>query len=172
MSNANSNLDATRLLQALKDLVDASDPWIGMDSRALRFARKNARAVIKDASESHGHEATERAASGGEGGAGGTHFARIVPAVSARGPHPTRGTEVWIGDTRLSGVTEITLRADLNDVWRATIKCHVEPPAALLAAAVFEVRKPERWWQRALRWINGEPSNVTGLASSAMEWER
>lgn len=100
------------------------------------------------------------------------HFARIVPGTSKVGLHPTRGTQVWIGDTRLNGVTGITLRADINDVWRATIECHVEPPAELLAAAVFEARKPETWLQRILRWINGEPRDVTSLGSAEMEWER
>ena len=100
------------------------------------------------------------------------HTIRIVPAIGNGGPQPTRGTRVLVGDTRIDGVIGITLRADINDLWRATIECHVEPPSDLLAAAVFEVRKPETWLSRVLRWINGEPRNVTTLASQEMEWER
>lgn len=169
MSNADSNRDAARLLQALKSLVDATDPWLGDGAPALGAARKHARSVIQEFSvgpEPALHADSEAVAITT------THFARIVPPVGAGGITRTHGTQVWVGDTRLNGVTGITLRADLNDVWRATIECHVEPPAELLAAAVFEVRKPEVWWQRVLRWINGEPRNVTSLASTEMEWDR
>lgn len=101
-----------------------------------------------------------------------THFIRIVPAQGGPGPQPTRGTQVWVGDTRINGVTGITLCADLNDVWRATVECVVEPPAELLAAAVFEVRKPETWIKRLLRWAKGDPRDVTSLSSNNIEWER
>ena len=101
-----------------------------------------------------------------------SHIARIVSALSGDGPQVTRGTRVMVGDVALDHVTGLTLRADVNDVWRATIECIVAPPAELLAAAVFEVRPPETFWSRFLRWVNGEPRDVTHLSSTEMEWER
>lgn len=55
-------------------------------------------------------------------------FLRIRAApYSGTGAMPTRGTIVETLDgQRVTGVTGITLRAGLSDVWRATIECHVQ----------------------------------------------
>jgi hypothetical protein len=100
------------------------------------------------------------------------HYLRIVPATrDGEGATPTRGTHVFAGDTQIRGVTGITLRADVNDVWRATIECNVKPPAELLAQArVVLINTP--WWRRALHWITGEPRDVTSLAHEYRAWER
>lgn len=101
-----------------------------------------------------------------------SYHARIVPALSGHGPQMTKGTKVLVGEVELKGVCGITLRADVNDLWRATIECHVLPPTDLLAAAVFEVKPPETFWSRLVRWVSGEPRDVTALESEVVEWER
>lgn len=102
------------------------------------------------------------------------HLAKIVPNFD--GGHDvaciTRGTRVVVGDAELAGVTRIVLVADVDEVWRATIECLVEPPAELLASSVIQVKPQERWYIRVLRWINGEPKDVTSLSSWAREFER
>lgn len=45
----------------------------------------------------------------------------------------TQGTQVWVGDQQLTGVVKIELIAEVGDVWRAVVHCHVQPPAELLA---------------------------------------
>lgn len=100
-------------------------------------------------------------------------LARIVPAQHEPGkPAPTRGTEVWVGDTKLSGVTGITMRADVDNVWRATIECHVRPPADVLVAAALAPIRRETWLHRLVRWVNGEPRDVTSLQHYETHWER
>lgn len=80
----------------------------------------------------------------------GNQLARIVPVKRGNGPMATMGTKVILGDQELGGVTKIVLTAEINDIWRADITCHVlmQPMDAL---AVIHYPKP--WWRRALDWI-------------------
>lgn len=100
------------------------------------------------------------------------HLARIVPALDKEhGVQKAQGTQVFVGDVKLDGVFAITLQCEAGGIWEATIKCHVEPPAEVLAAAAISVVTPERWYSRVLRWITGKPRDVTHLESWAREWE-
>jgi hypothetical protein len=80
---------------------------------------------------------------------------RVVPnPPSESGLTLTQGTKLMIGDVDISrGVTSVTLHCEVNDVWRATIECNVEPPADLAALAF--IRYPTHWdrlrvWLRRL----------------------
>lgn len=101
------------------------------------------------------------------------HLAKIVPNIDGVRDVAclSRGTRVVVGDAELTGVTRIVLVADVDDIWRATIECHVEPPDELLASSVIRAKPKERWYSRVLRWINGEPKDVTSLSSWAREFE-
>lgn len=45
-----------------------------------------------------------------------------------------QGTKVVMEDgTAIPGVTGITLRCEVNDIWKAMIEVNVEPPTELLA---------------------------------------
>lgn len=101
------------------------------------------------------------------------HIARIVPAIGKDGlPILSNGTQVWIGNVRLEGVYAITLRAEIDALWRATIECYVEPPAELLVEADVLSSKRERWYQRVIRRAFGKPLDVTSLSSPAREYRR
>lgn len=51
----------------------------------------------------------------------------------------TNGTQVVLEDgSVLSGVTKITLTAEVNSVWTAEIECHVEPP--LLEGVLAQIK--------------------------------
>jgi hypothetical protein len=51
--------------------------------------------------------------------------ARIVPAPRADDncAQHTRGTQVFVGENKLSHVTKIVLTAQVDDLWRAEITC-------------------------------------------------
>lgn len=56
---------------------------------------------------------------------------RVVPANT--GTHDAGGTEVWVGDEKLS-VTKIELTADAHDrVWRARIECFAVVEGEIIA---------------------------------------
>ena len=77
-------------------------------------------------------------------------LARIVPAISGDDRKCLcQGTKVMVGDQELKGVFRIELVAQTNDIWRARIDVHVQPPTELSALAV--VHYPSRW-QRVRRW--------------------
>jgi len=76
---------------------------------------------------------------------------RIVPVSAGDDrPNPTQGTAVYVGDQEITGVTRIELVCEVNNVWRAKIECMVDPPANLLATAIFH--RPTIW-QRFKRWV-------------------
>lgn len=56
---------------------------------------------------------------------------RIVPPDGCtnkdEGAWETNGTKVFVGDQQITGVTGITIRLDMDSVWRATIECVVQP---------------------------------------------
>lgn len=77
-------------------------------------------------------------------------LARIIPVASdGNGPARTQGTVVMVGDQKLGGVTSITLRCEVNDVWRATIQCNVLPTELTALAMVHQ----PTFWQRIKRWL-------------------
>lgn len=91
-------------------------------------------------------------------------LARIVPPVAGEhGATLTRGTNVILpSGERLNGVTRITLTADTDDVWRASIECVVEPPPINAAIRAILYRREgwlARWWRR----LRGEPIEVTAM---------
>lgn len=64
--------------------------------------------------------------------------ATIIPGEKSDGSssHPTRGTKVILSDgSELTGVTGITLRADVGDVWRAFIEVYPETVQVVMADA-------------------------------------
>lgn len=65
----------------------------------------------------------------------------IVPPPTEPGrPTLTQGTEVILADgSKMDGVTGITIRADCNGVWQATIECHVNLKAALDGIEVVDL---------------------------------
>lgn len=75
-------------------------------------------------------------------------LARIVPAESGGKAQMTQGTRVLVGDVELQGVTRIVLTAELDDVWRAEIHCHVHAPQVEALAQIVRPRLP--WWKRLL----------------------
>ncbi len=87
-------------------------------------------------------------------------------------PMRTHGTRVWVGGEELSGITGITLRADVDNVWRATLECIVEPPEELLVAAALAPVRRDSWLHRIVRWVQGEPRDVTALQHHEKHWER
>ncbi|KGS16302.1 hypothetical protein [Pseudomonas coronafaciens] len=70
--------------------------------------------------------------------------ATIIPGPQSRpdGPHLVQGTKVILSDgSELSGVTGVTLRAEPNGLWKATIEVfpHEVPTITALAAE-------DRWY--------------------------
>ena len=56
------------------------------------------------------------------------------PEVRADGIRRTLDTKVFIGGVQAKGITGITLRADPDNVWRATIECIPVLPDHIVAA--------------------------------------
>lgn len=56
-------------------------------------------------------------------------FIRVSCGAScdANGPILTKDTKVMVGDQLITGITKLTLVADVDNVWRAEIHCHVIP---------------------------------------------
>lgn len=80
---------------------------------------------------------------------------RIVPpSPLASGLTQSQGTQVWVGDKPLSGVTKIVLRAEVGGIWTAEIHCHAKMTAMDALAIIRE--EPKKWWERLLDWICGE----------------
>lgn len=73
----------------------------------------------------------------------------VAPESMEDGLARTMGTKVFVGDQQVTGITRIELVCEVNDVWRARIECHIQPPADLSALAV--VYFPSRW-QRLKKW--------------------
>lgn len=94
----------------------------------------------------------------------------IPPRAGESGITLAQGTKVMVGDVEVAGVFAVTLRAETDDIWRATIECHAEPPAELMTATTVVVKRPENWLSRFLRWVAGKPRNITHLASNTAEW--
>lgn len=100
----------------------------------------------------------------------GEYTIKIIPGKFQKsGPMLTSGTVLMVGENEIAGVTGLTLRADVDDLWRATIEAYVRPPDELLAAARFNI-KPDRWWQKAWRRITGKARDVTSLDSTSRRW--
>lgn len=74
--------------------------------------------------------------------------ARVIPAEGGGKVHITRGTKVMVGDVEMQGVTRIVLTAELDDVWRAEIHCHVHAPQVEALAHIVKPRLP--WWKRLI----------------------
>lgn len=78
-------------------------------------------------------------------------LARIIPnEASGDELSRTQGTKVMVGDQPLRGVTKITLVAGVDDVWRATIECMVQPTDIAALAVVHRPTLWERlkWWAK------------------------
>ena len=71
-------------------------------------------------------------------------FLRIVTNKPDKktGLTKTQGTQVFAGDTELTGITRIVLTADVNDVWRAQIDVMIQPPADLVAESFVSYPDP------------------------------
>lgn len=67
---------------------------------------------------------------------------RIVPGRGADGGVSTaQGTKVYTSDGHeISGITEITLRAEVNGLWRATIVCFASVDELLADAEILHGR--------------------------------
>ena len=81
-----------------------------------------------------------------------------VSELTASGKHKTQGTRVFVGGVRMLGVTGITLRADVNDVWRATIECTPSLPDHIVAEYVRDatnLASTEREYELAKATPNG-----------------
>lgn len=65
----------------------------------------------------------------------------IVPPPTEPGrPTLTQGTEVILADgSKMDGVRSITLKADCNSVWTATIECHVNLKGAFDGIEIAEL---------------------------------
>ncbi len=96
---------------------------------------------------------------------------RIVPsAPSDSGLTATQGTKVLVGDTEIPAVFGVTLQADVNNVWTATIRCHCQPPE-VSADGLVQVSAPlSRWRRWLLRMLGVRAFEVTNLGSHAREW--
>lgn len=54
---------------------------------------------------------------------------RIVPGEhGTEGAQLANGTRVFCGGQEISGITKLTLVAEVGGVWKATIECAVIPP--------------------------------------------
>lgn len=77
-------------------------------------------------------------------------FVRIVQdSPSSDAPTLTQGTQVMVGDVKMSGVTRIELIAEVNDIWRARIDCYVHGMDLCALATIHE----PTLWQRFKRWM-------------------
>lgn len=97
----------------------------------------------------------------------------VLPSRGNAEVQPTAGTRVRLVDgSELHGVTGITLRAGINDVWRADIECLVHVKGLDTVAAKVEVHgRPMTWWRRALLRLAGiEAIKVTTIEDRA--WDR
>lgn len=64
---------------------------------------------------------------------------RIEIDAPRNGMHRTQGTRVFVGDVEVTRVTGITLRADVDGVWRATIECIPQLPDHIVAEYARDV---------------------------------
>lgn len=78
---------------------------------------------------------------------------RVIPCEpTSGGLVPTMGTKIMVGDQELSGVVKIVLTAEVGDIWKADITCHVRmQPMDALAI----IHHPKRWWEKVIDWIAG-----------------
>lgn len=59
----------------------------------------------------------------------------VAREADSNGYVRTVGTKVMVGDVELEGVSRLTLVAEPDNVWRATIECYAGPPQDLLVLA-------------------------------------
>lgn len=97
---------------------------------------------------------------------------RVIPPPADKSGHTlTRGTKVLTpGGAEIKGVYRIELVGDVDDVWRAVLHCHVQPPA--LSAECTVVAKPMSWWRRWWAYVSGAEIEVTSLESESREYVR
>jgi len=84
------------------------------------------------------------------------NFARIVvPEGRGDGYQMANGTQVWVGNEKLSGVLKVELVAETNCIWTAVIHCAVVPQSI---DAVYQIRYASLWhyikaWWTSRDWI-------------------
>lgn len=73
----------------------------------------------------------------------------VPPAPTGSGLVLTQGTQVFVGDTEITNITKIVLTAEVNDIWRAEIHCHV----AIQSMEALAIINPKcaGWFKR---WLN------------------
>lgn len=101
-------------------------------------------------------------------------LAKIVPAEQQTrdSPSPTRGTRVVLpSGEHLPGVTRIELVADVDDVWRATITCMVEP-SPIHANCVVQTSGPSLWRRVLNSILPSHTVDITKLESTATGWHK
>lgn len=99
---------------------------------------------------------------------------RIVPPPMGEDAfaHRTMGTQVLTPDgTPLPGVTRITLTAEPNSIWRATIECTVEAPEICALTGLRTYKPMGRFKRLVLRLIGVRVAEVTNLGSTEREFE-
>ena len=95
----------------------------------------------------------------------------IVPVASKPGyPTPASGTKVIGPDgTPIRGIRRVELIAEVNDVWRARIDCHVTVPKIENVLADLPSGKPMNWWRRVLLRLAGVRGvDVVAMASVSL----
>ena len=112
---------------------------------------------------------------------------RVVPVPANEGmAAKTRGTAVYVGEERIKGVQKLTLIAEPNNVWRATIEAIVQldgevaaeltappkpptpPPSRLLCDACGDVtHKPHGWFCRLMARLDGRTKQQADERSEA-----
>lgn len=95
---------------------------------------------------------------------------RVVPGpANDSGLNLCNGTKVFVGDTNINGVYSVTLRADVNSVWRAVIECYIDPPVVDAKGEII-VKKESRI-ARFFRRIFKVQREVTSFDSDAREYD-
>ena len=104
-----------------------------------------------------------------------THMVIVQPARKDSGAVPANGTKVMTEDGHeITGITSISLHAEVGDVWRATIECtpHVSEP--MIVRAVMQSTLRLNWWQRLCFKVSGLriPVETTSIADDSRRYKR
>lgn len=68
----------------------------------------------------------------------------------------TQGTEVFVGDQRITGITQLEIFAVGDDFWRARISCAIYPPNITAIGSFTKQRLigyERNLWKRFLVWL-------------------
>ena len=104
-----------------------------------------------------------------------THMVIVQPARKDSGAVPANGTKVMTEDGHeITGITSISLHAEVGGIWRATIECTPHMSEPMVAMAVKQDAARLNWWQRFCFKISGlcVAVETTSIADDSRRYKR